>query len=101
MAIDKVGDESEARGWIWAALFVGMGLIGVADWLYSSMTELHRLMSGIGFFLLAPQAFLHPLRFNKPLLPQFKSKPRTARPTDWLAIAGIIMLVLGLLIRWV
>ena len=101
MEIDKVSDTSETRGWLWGALILGIGLFGVADWLYGSMSELHRLLSGIGFLFLAPQAFQHPIIFTKPLVPQFKNMPRLTQPTNWLSIAGVTLLILALLIRWV
>jgi hypothetical protein len=101
MEIDKACDTKDKRGWLWGALILGIGLFGVADWLYSSMTDAHRLWSGIGFIFLAPQAFERPIFFTKPLLPQLKIMPRSTPLTNWLSFTGLMFLILSLYIRWV
>lgn len=100
MDSDRTIEQSKERGWVWAILFVAIGAINIADWLYGARTNTYHFLFGLGFLLVAPQAFLHPIRLTAPLRGQFKIKPRASTPIDWLAIAGIVLLVSGLVVRW-
>ena len=92
--------QQQDRGWVWAALFLIFGIFNVIEYFYQGGTTLHPFLTGAGFLLIAPQAFLHPVRFTKPLWPQFKSAPRAATLIDWLAIFGIALLIAGVIVRW-
>jgi hypothetical protein len=76
------------------------GLIYVFDWFYGGMTQLFRLVTGLGFVCLAPEAFLNPINASLPLRDMFKSRSGVAGWRDWLAIAGVGLLVAGLALRW-
>ncbi|WP_057505959.1 hypothetical protein [Stenotrophomonas pictorum] len=83
------------RGWIWATFFTVMGIIYVTDGLRSPETEMGRLLMGAGFLLAAPQAFFSPISFANPDLKFIK-----VSPVDWLGMAGVLLLVSGLVVRW-
>lgn len=71
------------------------GLIYIADGFRSQGKVLHLFLTGAGFLLLAPQAFLRPAVFSR-----FKLRPSLEGPVDWMAAAGVLLLVAGLLLRW-
>ena len=100
MEIDETGDKMKMHRWLWGALILGIGLFGIADWLYGSMTETHRLWSGLGFIFLSSQAFERPIILTEPLVPQLKSMTRSTQTTNWLSFIGLIFLILSLYIRW-
>ncbi|WP_172675072.1 hypothetical protein [Stenotrophomonas pictorum] len=54
-----------------------------------------RLLMGAGFLLAAPQAFFSPISFANPDLKFIK-----VSPVDWLGMAGVLLLVSGLVVRW-
>ena len=83
------------RGWVWATLFTVMGIIYVTDGLRSHDAQMGLLLIGAGFVLAAPQAFFSPISFAKPNLNFLK-----LAPVDWLGMAGVLLVVTGLVVRW-
>ncbi len=85
------------HGWVWLAALLGLGLFAGIGWIRHG--DIHRLLSGVGFFLIAPNNFRHPIRFNQPLWRQIRTvsaKRNHADWMDWLALAGLIFLVASL-----
>ena len=78
-------DVQQKRSWLWGTLFVAMGLLNIATYLYRGRTELHPLLTGVGFLLLAPQAFL---RF-----------PLGHMLTLGIAMLGLSLMVIGLCVH--
>ena len=81
------------RGWIWATLFIVMGTIYLTDGIRDPEDGIYRLLMGAGFLLAAPQAFFSPISFAKPTFTK-------VQPVDWLGMAGVLLLVAGLAVRW-
>lgn len=93
-------DAQPGRGWLLAILFAAFGLLNIADYFYASREDIHRIVSGVGFLLMAPHAFFHPIRFTKPIRAQFEGPSRALTPLDGLAVIGVVFLVAGLMMRW-
>lgn len=100
MEIQVSETRQRERGWVWATLFIAMGFFFIINFFYRGSAEIHPLLTGVGLLLLVPHAFRQPVRFTKPLWPQLKSPPRASRPIVWLAIAGIALIVAGLIVHW-
>ena len=81
-------------------LTVVFGLFHVADWLYGGLDEPFRLLTGLGFLLLAPEAFRNPISLRMPLPQAFAPRPRTSGAHDWLAALGVLLLLAALAMRW-
>jgi hypothetical protein len=47
-------DVQKERSWLWGILFIVMGLLNLAMYLYRGRSELHTLLTGVGFLLAAP-----------------------------------------------
>jgi hypothetical protein len=47
-------DVQQNRSWMWGILFIVMGLLNLAMYLYGGRTELHTLLTGVGFLLATP-----------------------------------------------
>ena len=91
-----------SRGYALAALFLLVGIGSIADWLYGGRVELHELLKGIGFVLMAPDAHLNPINLRAPLRAFLRPQPSSAanRPAQYLAMAGFTLVVAGLVARW-
>ena len=94
------GDAGAPRSKAWGITLVVFGLFHVADWLYGGLDEPFRLMTGLGFLLLAPEAFRNPISLRTPLRQAFAPRPRTSGAHDWLAALGVLLLLVALAIRW-
>lgn len=88
-------NDRRGRGWAWSTLFVVMGGIYVMDGLRGGADESYRLLMGAGFLLAAPQAFFSPISFGK-----LGSSESRATFVDWVGMGGVVLLVAGLLVRW-
>ncbi|MEO7068804.1 MAG: hypothetical protein ABI114_17985 [Rhodanobacter sp.] len=53
------GHLQQQRSWLWGLLFVLLGLLNLAMYLYRGGAELHSLVIGIGLLLIAPYGALH------------------------------------------
>ena len=95
-----VGEAAAPRSKAWGITFVVFGLFHVADWLYGGLDELFRLMTGLGFLLLAPEAFRNPVSLRTPLRQAFAPRPRTSGSHDWLAALGVLLLLAAVAMRW-
>lgn len=78
-------DVQQKRSWLWGTLFVAMGPLHIVTYLYRERAELHPLLTGVGFLLVAPQAAL---RF-----------PRGYMLTLGVAMLGLLLMVAGLLVH--
>jgi hypothetical protein len=67
---------------LWGTLIAAIGLLNIAMYLYRGRAELHQLLTGVGFLLIAPQASL---RF-----------PRGHVFTQGAAVLGLLLMVVGL-----
>ena len=94
------GDAGAPRSRAWGITFVVFGLFHIADWLYGGLDEPFRLMTGLGFLLLAPEAFRNPISLRMPLRQAFAPRPRTSGAHDWLAALGVLLLLAALAVRW-
>jgi hypothetical protein len=47
-------DVQKKRSWLWAGLFVVMALLNLVMYFYRGRTELHMLLTGVGFLLATP-----------------------------------------------
>ena len=94
MEIQVSDVQQKQRSWVWGTLFVAMGLFNVIDFFYQGRTAIHSLLTGVGFLLFTPKAFLHPLHFTKPLRPQLIPSPVTSKPIAWLSIVGTVLILL-------
>lgn len=79
----------QKRSWLWGSLFVAMGLLNVAMYIYRGRTDLNSVLTGAGFLLLAPQAFL-----RLPL-----GHTLTLTLTLAVAMLGLALMVAGLFVR--
>lgn len=94
-------DAVTPRSKAWGILFLVCGLFNIADWLYGGMAQSFRLLTGLGFLLLAPEAFRNPVNLSMPLRQAFKTTgPRVGGWSDWLAALGVVLLLAALAIRW-
>lgn len=89
------GEAKPRRGWIWATLLTVMGAIYVYDGVQDIESGLGRLLMGLGFLMMAPQAFYNPgnLRRSKGSW----DKPRVV---DWIGLAGVVVPIVGLVLRF-
>ncbi len=95
-----VGEAAAPRSKAWGITFVVFGLFHVADWLYGGLDEPSRLMTGLGFLLLAPEAFRNPISLRMPLRQAFAQRSRMSGAHDWLAALGVLLLIAALAVRW-
>ena len=96
-------DISKEHGVLWIALVV-FGLLALAAYFYKSNYAVHDLLRALGFFLVVPKAYLHPLVFSKPYgVRRFKVR-RPSTPTDWLAnllaLSGVVLFFAGLIVEF-
>ena len=94
------GDAGAPRSRAWGTTLMVFGLFYVADWLYGGLDEPFRLLTGLGFLLLAPEAFRNPISLRMPLPQAFAPRPRTSGAHDWLAALGVLLLLAALAMRW-
>ena len=93
-------DAATPRSKAWGILFLACGLFNVADWLYGGMGQSFRLLTGLGFLLLAPEAFRNPVSLTMPLRQAFKPRPRASGWCDWAAAGGVVLLIAAVATRW-
>lgn len=94
------GDASAPRSRAWGITLLVFGLFHVADWLYVGLDEPYRLLTGLGFLLLAPEALRNPIDLRMPLRQAFAPRPRRRGVHDWLAALGFLLLLAALAVRW-
>lgn len=90
----EVDRNSKERSWIWGVLLFVMGAFYLVDWLRDPNGSLFRLLAGAGFLLASPHAFFYPKNFWKPF-------PRPTNFTGWLSFLGLLLLIAGLVVRFV
>ncbi len=95
------GLASTTRSKAWGIVFLGFGLFHIADWLYVGMGQTSRLLAGLGLLLFAPEAFRNPINLGMPLREAFKPALRSSGVQAWLAVAGVVLLVISLLVSWI
>ena len=93
-------DAATPRSKGWGILFLVFGLFNIADWLYGGMEPTFRLLTGLGFLLLAPEAFRNPIGLTTPLRQAFKPRPRASGWFDWAAGVGLVLLFAAIAVRW-
>lgn len=94
------GESSKPRSKAWGITMLVFGLFHIADWLYGGLDAPFRLMTGLGFLLLAPEAFRNPIDLRMPLRQAFTPRPRASGVHDWLAGLGVLLLLAALAVRW-
>lgn len=94
------GDAGAPRSRAWGITMLAFGLFHIADWLYVGLDEPFRLLTGLGFLLLAPEAFRNPISLRTPLRQAFAPRPRSSGAHDWLAGLGVLLLLAALALRW-
>jgi len=77
-------DVQQKRRWPLGTLFIAIGLLNIAMYLYRGRTELHSLLTGAGFLLVAPQVAL---RF-----------PRGRMLINGVAMLGLLLMVASIFV---
>jgi len=79
------------RMWTW--LFVGIGAVRLADWVYGGCVDTPAVLSGVGFLLMAPSA-----RLGAVPREQLASQPhrRLLLACTWL---GAVLVVASIVVR--
>lgn len=90
-------DTRPERGWAFPGLCVVLGIYFLADYFYAG--GVHRAVFGLGFLMLVPSLFLHPVPMRTPMAALF-TQPRRPTNWDWVAIAGTFVLIAGIVLRW-
>ena len=87
-------EQKAKRGWLRTAVFAIAGLFFLIDYLQTRQTG--SLLSTIGFAMILPNTFLHPVNWRKPTTSV--GKPHFA--LTLLSLAGTICIVSGLFMQW-
>lgn len=80
-----MNDVQQNRSWLWGTLFIVMGLLNLAMYLYRGRTELHTLLTGVGFLLATPLGSQH-----------FRSSDILS---IWLGVLGLTLMALGIFVH--
>lgn len=86
---------STRRGWLRTSVFAIAGIYFL--YLHSQTRELSFLISAIGFALILPNTFLHPVNWRSPI------KSTGSRPHPGLTLlsfTGTILILVGLVMQW-
>jgi hypothetical protein len=85
-----------SRGWLRTTAFAIAGAYSLN--LYLRMSELPHLLLAIGFFMVLPNTFLHPVNWRQPT---GTSRQRDASPVlTLLSLLGIALITIGLVVQW-
>lgn len=81
-------------------LFIVAGALSLVEYFYKYSFEVHDLLLGLGFLCAAPQADYHPPPNFSQLLKAEAWKLHFESWSDWLALAGGVLLLFALSARW-
>ena len=95
-------DQQPKSGRFLAILFFAVGIFYLADWLYGGQSATYRLLAGLGFVLMAPNAYFNPINLAMPVRNIFKPqmRPNASKPAQYIGLIGLLILVAGLVVRW-
>lgn len=98
--IPKRGHTGQPRGWIWSGAMLVAGMFFLANFAFTRTAGLdlpwHSLCAGLGFLLLAPQAWRRPVRLRTLLRPGGMVDYPPSR-SDLVGMAGLLLLISGLI----
>ncbi len=86
-----------SRGWLRTLVFT----VAAAYFLYSYLQtgQLHYLLVAVGFILILPNTFLHPVNWRQP---NDTSRHKSTHPALIIfSLLGALLIVIGLVMMWV
>lgn len=84
----------------WPLIFIAAGALCILEYFYKYSFEVHDLLLGLGFLCVAPQAYYRPPPKLSELLKAEAWKLHFESWSDWLALAGGVLLLFALTGRW-
>lgn len=92
--------EAEQPRRKWPLILIAAGALCILEYFYKYSFEVHDLLLGLGFLCAAPQAYYRsPPKFSE-LLTAEAWKLHLENWSDWLALAGCVLLLFALTARW-
>ena len=89
-------ETTQKRGWLWTIVFSIVGLYFLYSYIHTR--EPGNLLTALGFALILPNTFLHPVGSRRPGTTIGVKRPHPALRLA--ALAGTICIFAGLIIEW-
>jgi len=97
----SISTETEQPRRKWASLiFIVASALSILEYFYQYSFEVHDLLLGLGFLCVVPQAYHRPPPEFSELLKAEAWKLHFESLSDWLALAGGVLLLFALSARW-
>ncbi|MYN05505.1 hypothetical protein GTP41_25765 [Pseudoduganella sp. DS3] len=102
MAPNSTNQPKQSPFRLLALIFLLLGILELTIWVQGGGTATHHLIMGLGFLLIAPNAYLDPINGNTRVSTLFRARPRpqAAGIPQRLSLVGTLLLVASFAVQW-